>query len=1169
MPVKSTLRLLAASLALMLTMTIAASAQSVDDIKALNAQVADLYRQGKYPAAIELAKQSLALTEQIFGPDHRAVAEPMNNLAVLYRSMGRNSEAEPLYKRSLAINETALGPDHLEVAGSLNNLSELYQAQGRYGEAEPLIQRDIALREKALGSDHPEVGRSLNNLAKLYERQGRYGEAEPLYKRALGLFEKGLGTDHPEVATVLNNLAGLLVRAGRLAAAEPLYRRSLAIGERSLGPDHPDIAWSLNGLALLLKHQGRFSEAELLYRRALALREKALGPDHTAVGASLNNLAELYRAQGRTADVEPLLKRDLAILEKAFGPDHPDVAISLNNLAGLYEGLGRPSEAMVLYQRSLGINEKALGPEHPVVGGTSLNVAALHNALGRYDLAEQGYLHGLGILLKAHGEDNPAIAGALNGLATLYGRQGRTREAGRIYERSLALSTRTLGPDHPDVIAVLNNWAWLALAQQDLQRAAERWRASTGAIRRRAERGLASARDTSGQGEGRRWSWHFAGLVKTTHRLAAERPGGPGDPGREMLEVAQWAAASEAGQSLAQMAVRGATGSPALAELVRERQDLVADWQAKDKLLIAARSRLPAPRNAAAEQHLSQGLSGIDSRLAQIDAQLAKDFPDFVALASFQPASVGDLQADLKDDEALVLMLDTSEMKPMPEETFVWVVTRTDMRWVRSQLGTASLAREVAALRCGLDLTAWDREATAPSCSDLLQVAADAAPKQANALPFDAVRAHHLYKALLGEVEDLIKDKHLLLVPSGPLTQLPFQVLVTKPPVPGDHRATAWLARDHALTVLPAASSLKALRRLAKPSTAARPMIGFGNPLLDGDQSHAQFGAYYKQQAALARASQICGTKVPDAANTRVVRRRSLGPVSMAGRIADLTHLKAQSPLPETSQELCDVADALNVDRANIHLGTRATEREVKRGSASGALADYRIIHFATHGTLAGQLSGTAEPGLILTPPTVPSEEDDGYLSASEIAELKLDADWVILSACNTAGGAGALHEGQALSGLARAFFYAQARALLVSHWEVDSAATVKLITSAVGAMAKDKSVGRAEALRQAMLSMIGSGHPLEVHPAYWAPFVVVGEGGGAGVRAVVLPAASATVSPVSDDARAGGATVEGPAAAPAAPTPAPSAKARGRTKPTPAKPAAPADDWVTRVFPN
>jgi CHAT domain-containing protein len=198
--------------------------------------------------------------------------------------------------------------------------------------------------------------------------------------------------------------------------------------------------------------------------------------------------------------------------------------------------------------------------------------------------------------------------------------------------------------------------------------------------------------------------------------------------------------------------------------------------------------------------------------------------------------------------------------------------------------------------------------------------------------------------------------------------------------------------------------------------------------------------------------------------------RRGVAPMAVRG-LADVDLLRAQLPLPETRDELCAIARDLKADPGEMRLGARATEREVKRLSARGALAQYRIVHFATHGVLAGQLDPKAESGLILTPPETASEEDDGYLTASEIAALKLDADWVILSACNTA--AGGATGAEALSGLARVFFYAQARALLVSHWEVDSDATVKLIIGAVSEIALDKRVGRAEALRRAMLAMI------------------------------------------------------------------------------------------------
>src|SRR5208337_5398891 len=170
--------------------------------------------------------------------------------------------------------------------------------------------------------------------------------------------------------------------------------------------------------------------------------------------------------------------------------------------------------------------------------------------------------------------------------------------------------------------------------------------------------------------------------------------------------------------------------------------------------------------------------------------------------------------------------------------------------------------------------------------------------------------------------------------------------------------------------------------------------------------------------------------------------------------------------------------------------GRDASETTVKRLR----LADYRVVYFATHGLVAGDIKGLAEPSLALSIPAQSSDLDDGLLT--------LNADWVVLSACNTI--AGDKPGAEALSGLARAFFYAGARALLVSHWAVESNAAMRLTTSTFDIMKKDPTLGRAEALRRSMLAyMNDTANPLNAYPALWAPFVVVGEGAGRPVAAM------------------------------------------------------------------
>ena len=1080
------------------------SAQTTAGADRLEAEVVQLYRAGKYSEAIPLAKEVLALYEKALGPAHPDVATSLNNLAELYQRQGRYGEAEPLHRRSLALREKALGQEHPDVATSLNNLAALYQSQGRYGEAEPLHRRSLALREKALGAEHPDVATSLNNLALLYQAQGRYGEAEPLSRRSLALREKALGQEHPDVADSLNNLAELYREQGRYSEAEPLYKRSLALYEKALGPDHPNLGTALNNLAALFESQGRYTEAEPLHQRSLAVTEKALGPDHPGVGTRLHNLAGLYLDQGRYAEAERLYQRSLALYEKALGPNHPNLGTALTSLAGLNKSQFRYAEAELLYRRGLAIIEKALGPEHPDVATSLNNLAMLHRSQGRYAEAEPLYQRGLALREKALGPDHPDVGTSLNSLAELYRWQGRYAEAEPLYQRSLSIYEKALGPDHPWVSTALDNLAIMYFAQRQWARAADFWRRSTALTMWRARRGtpVASAPLGKGKSEAERVSYRFHGLVKVLNRIASEQRDTHEGLARETFATVQWAQGSEAAASLAQMAARGAKGDPGLATIVRERQDLVAEWQRRDGVRAAAVSQAPDNRDRAAEATNVTRLATIDIRIAEIDKRLAAEFPNYAALSRPEPLSVEEVQAQLRPDEALVLFLDTDDslMPQMPGETFIWVVNKTNVRWVRAELGTLELTGRVALLRCGFDATAWYGKG--PSrCAGMLGLSLDKAPKENEPLPFDAARAHKLYVLLFGEVRDLIAGKHLLVVPSGALTTLPFQVLVTKPPASKDLKSARWLIRDHAITVLPSVGSLSALRRTGKPSTAPKPIIGFANPLLDGNQADPADGAYFKTLAQKAQNQTACATRT--ALRTASFRRvtRSVAPVPTTSGLADLSQLRVQSPLPETADEVCAVARSVGADVREMRIGAKATEAEVKRLSQQGELARYRILHFATHGLLAGQLTGTREPGLILTPPNTATADDDGYLSGSEIAALKLDADWVILSACNTAGGAGEGEAAEALSGLARVFFYAGARALLVSHWEVESDAAIMLVTTAIGELAKSPDIGRGEALRRAMLAMMAdTSRPASwipaAHPSVWAPFVVVGEGG-------------------------------------------------------------------------
>jgi CHAT domain len=232
----------------------------------------------------------------------------------------------------------------------------------------------------------------------------------------------------------------------------------------------------------------------------------------------------------------------------------------------------------------------------------------------------------------------------------------------------------------------------------------------------------------------------------------------------------------------------------------------------------------------------------------------------------------------------------------LPEETLVWAVTKSDTRWARLELGTKALFERVAALRCGLDRSAWEGDGT--TCVNGLGIEPGKAPQEDVPLPFDVTRAHELYQALFGRVADIIDGKQLLIVSSGSLTQLPFGALVSKTPDPAlvgpdaFHHA-AWLIKSHAMTVLPGVSSLQALRQRAKISRATKAYIGFGNPLLDGPDDR------YAGLAELARAKQHC----PQNPSQRIAQFEGSGMklLQERGDLVELSEIRSQIPLPETA----------------------------------------------------------------------------------------------------------------------------------------------------------------------------------------------------------------------------------------------------------------------------
>jgi len=1044
--------------------------------------------------------RALGMREKLLGPDHPDVANSLNNLGVLHSERGRYAEAEPLLRRSAAILEKTLGPEREHMARALHGLAMLHVAWKKPEEAEALLLRSVAVWERNNRIEHPQALDTLTALSNAYRQQDKYTEADQALARVSELRERTVGPDHPDTAETLVMRGRLLNAQGRPGEAEPILRRALAIRERHFGPRSYAAGSSLNDLAIALLALGRTAEAEPMLRSYLSIAEETLGAESVELGTALNNLGMVYSSQERWQEAETINTRVRDIWLKAVGPDHPDYGIALSNLGEAQRLLGKYKEAEENLRRSIAIREKAFGPLHRDVGLAIDNLGSLLADMGRIDEAVEAVTRALEIRTKTLGPDHPDLATTLISLGVLRDKQFEAHgksgddEARPLQERALAIRQASLPPGHPLIGKARSALGYNALLHERWLEARLHFDYATSILNARSQRDLADSGRAGARSEIALGA--DLGLVRATHRLMIEKRIDMALDGYALqpaFEAVQRGRGSQAAASLALMAARQAAGDGPLARVLRERQDLEGEEQALDREFMALKTRAPDPANAARAGELAARQAAARTRMAQIDGRLATEFPDYERQVSTAPLALDETIKLLAPDEALVVFLDAPANGSLPEMTFIFIVTHDGFHFGATRFGTRVLNDYVLAMRCGLDGQGmWANANLARTCTRLLSRERPLEPGEP--LPFDAGLAHELYNGLFEGVEPVIRGKKLLIVPSGALTALPFQVLVTERPtmrnlIDDDFSRFAWLARTSPVTVLPSVASLKSLRRQAAPSKAAGPYIGVGNPLLAGPEG--------KDRRAWER--QGCGrsglrTQVASRAGSRST---TIGRFFRGGGLADVDEVRRMDPLPETVDELCAVADLAGAGAESVLLGERASEREIKALSRSGALANARVLHFATHGLLAGETEALTtrggEPALLLTPPAQASEEDDGLLTASEVSQLRLDADWVVLSACNTASG-GAL-EAESLSGLARAFFYAGARSLLVSHWYVDSDATVALITRTFAVMKSEPELGRAGALRRAMLSLVDAGGASS-HPAFWAPFVVVGESG-------------------------------------------------------------------------
>ena len=834
--------------------------------------------------------------------------------------------------------------------------------------------------------------------------------------------------------------------------------------------------------AMLLSTSGRLEEAEVLHRKAIEnfRRHKDVPNQGSHLIPKLNLRVYLWYLQklgnnlirqGRPVEAEINWREMIAESVRGFGRYSNVTADATTGLARALLEQGRFDDAATLAQTTLEIWQAIAAPP----GSVSLqatrrllvDVAILQRdwdgASRMYTMIEAGLADDTASRLHLLEQDPGYALTLLN-----TGEAGQARE---VLAAAYEAKRRSLGDAHQETAQLGALYALVLHAGGDGEQALDYYQTAVPVLLNRSRRSAGNQGTVYEQ----RLALILEGYIELLADLYLQDP--DGDDASAYLsrsfQVADQARGRAVEAALNKSAARAAAGDRESVELVRREQDAVHQISALYGLLAEHIAQPAGEQDARIIDNLQRRIDRLRGARAVLAKTIGERFPEYVALVNPESPSLETAQSHLLDDEALVSVFVGQR------RTFVWAVPKIGPPVFSTvTLGLEEIKKKVNRVRVSLN----------PRAATLGEIP-----------PFDLATAYALYARLLAPLASTwASHQDLVIVPHQVLGQLPFALFPThavaqppaRTPLFSEYREIPWLVREHSITMLPTVSSLGTLRRMPPGAAERRSFVGFADPVFSPDS--IEIASTIVDEVGSGRSA------VPGLADVPV-RLRGLTKTEKIEKQAS-AGLSALPSLPDTREEVRQIAAALGADPdRDVFFGKAASEAQVKTMD----LADYKVVAFATHGLVPGDLDGLAQPALALSVPQVTGGNQDGLLTMDEVLGLRLDADWLVLSACNSGAGDGAGAE--AISGLGRAFFYAGARSLLVSNWPVETTSARLLTTTLFAKQMRAPGLGRAELLRRAMIEMIDGPGFVDpdsaqtvfsyAHPIFWAPFTIVGKG--------------------------------------------------------------------------
>jgi len=928
-------------------------------------------------------------------------------------------------------------------AGKYFVQAEKFSEQAKYDSA--IVYFEKARRLYETEANWEKYVRCCGKIGASFNDKVDYNQAVSYLHQGLEVGVKKLGENHSEMAGIYFHLGRAHYLKRVYDQAIKFFQQALSIQSVALGEQHADVARSYSRMGVVYRRQGDYDRALAFFNKALAIGRTTLGEQHLGVAGIYQSLGNVYFDQGDYDEALHCYQKSLAIDSTHLGAQHLAVAYDYNNIGNAYQMKGDFTQALWFLEKSVSIKRAILGEQHSDVAMGYGNMSEIYRKTGDQDQALRFYQKALAIHLASPGTYHNELAETFASIGEVYESQNDYDQALAFYQRAIGASVLEFSNrtplDNPNLDNILFEQTLLAVLAKKAQALAKRFAKHSHHLRD-LETAVSTFQLASQLIDQMRYGYKAEGsklfhaeqatgiydqAIQTALRLYSATQN------NEHTNTAfLFAEKSKTGVMLEALSEAEAKQFASIPDsLLQMEKQLRLDLAFYDNSLLEERLK-SAGADSAKIACWQDKLFGLKQAYDALLLRFEKEYPDYYNLKyQVKTVSVPEVQQQLLDDRTALVEYFTGK-----DSIFIFAITKNDFT-IKTSIKDSLFAPQLAHLRQGIIEQNFTQYTQA---------------------------AYRLYQTLLAPIANMIEGKTLVIVPDGALSAIPFEALLTQAVNPAgglkDYLKLPYLVEARAMSYAYSATLLQQMQS-RKNREVKRDYLAFA-PLFPEGLPAGTRGADFVKENFVYDSSQTAPA----------TRLRSYLPATKT----EVTGIFARF---ENSYHLFERWFG---DKSRVYLEQEAKEEKIK----SADLSSCRFLHFATHGLVNEKNPKLS--GLILVQEDTTSKED-GILRLGEIYNLNLNADLVVLSACET--GLGQIAQGEGIIGLTRGFLYAGAANVLMSLWQVSDMTTSDLMVDFYDKMLAGMS--KAEALREAKRQMIRR-DPGYAKPYYWAPFILVGK---------------------------------------------------------------------------